>query len=85
MLQQGLGRAWPPRSLELLGRDFAAQRSGTDNRAEAPRLPEMSQAATDESIEVAVADHGHTDERAASAIEPNCHRTHCGVQLPEPT
>jgi hypothetical protein len=47
-------------------------------------LPEVSQAATDESIEVAFADHGHTDERAASAIEADCIEL-IVIKPPEPT
>ena len=47
-------------------------------------MPEESQAATDESIEVAFADQGHTDERAASATEPNDIEL-VVVKPPEPT
>ena len=47
-------------------------------------MPEVSQAATDESIEVAFADQGHTDERAASATEPNDIEL-VVVKPPEPT
>ena len=83
-LGQGLERVWPSRCLELLGGDSAARRSGTDDRAEVSRVPEVSQAATDESIEVAFADQGHTDERAASATEPNDIEL-VVVKPPEPT
>ena len=47
-------------------------------------MPEVSHAATDESIEVAVADRGRTDERAASATEPNDIEL-VVVKPPEPT